>query len=220
MSRNYPIRFINGEPFAHSLGKVVCVGRNYLAHIQELNNAVPDEPVLFIKPASAVVPLQQPLEIPAGDVHFETELALLIGHTLKQAKPEETMSAIAGYGLALDLTRRDIQTKLKAEGLPWEVAKAFDGACPLSEFVPAAQIANPHAVMFGMDLNGQAKQRGDSRLMRHGLAELLAYMSQHFTLEPGDVVLTGTPEGVGPLRSGDHLALSLADTYHFATHVI
>jgi 2-keto-4-pentenoate hydratase/2-oxohepta-3-ene-1,7-dioic acid hydratase in catechol pathway len=216
MSRIDRVRFVDGSRNVHPLGKVVCVGRNYLAHIRELNNPVPEQPVLFIKPASAVVDMHDPLRLPPGDVHFETELAVLIGRSLTRASEAEVEASIAGYGLALDLTRRDLQSELKQNGLPWEVAKAFDGSCVLSEFVTPEQVHDVDTLSFTLSLNDELRQRGDSRMMRHGIAELLSHMSQHFTLDPGDVVLTGTPEGVGPLCRGDRLHFTLDHRFQFS----
>jgi len=127
---SYRITFTNGQEFEFPLGKVVCVGRNYAAHAKELNNPIPTEPILFIKPESSVVTLSRPVSIPSSDCHYEAEIAVLIGETLSSASEEKVAHSIAGLGLALDLTRRELQSKLKEKSHPWEVAKSFDGACP------------------------------------------------------------------------------------------
>lgn len=213
---------LKGHAWEAPLGKIVCVGRNYAEHAAELNNPVPKEPLLFIKPATAATPMQAPLQLPVGrgDVHYETEIALLIGQSLKQAGPEESMRALAGVGLALDLTLRDLQSKLKEKGHPWEVAKAWDASCPLSPFVAASQVVDWQNLELTLSINGEEKQRGVSRQMLTPIPQLLAYISQHFTLMPGDIVITGTPAGVGQLHSGDHLQLALKDFLTLETRVV
>ncbi len=193
-------------------GKVVCVGRNYAAHARELNNPVPTEPILFMKPATAMVLMTKPFTIPAdrGTVHFETEMSLLIGETLTAASEEECLAAIAGIGLGFDITLRELQDGLKAKGQPWEVAKAFDGSCPLSGFVPVTESLAWDNVQLQMSCNGESRQDGNSADMITPVAQLLAYTSQIFTLQPGDVVMTGTPAGVGPLQAGDQLQARLS----------
>lgn len=190
------------------VSKVVCVGSNYAKHIQEMGSATPEEPVLFLKPETALCDLRQPLALPQGlgEVHHEVELAVLIGATLKQATPEHVGKAIAGYGVALDLTLRDLQSKMKKAGQPWEKAKAFDNSCPVSGFIPAAEFqSDPQNTPLSLIVNGETRQNGTTADMIHKILPLIAYMSRFFTLRAGDVILTGTPEGVGPLVSGDEL---------------
>ena len=204
------------------VGKVVCVGRNYAEHARELNNPVPEEPVLFIKPATALARLEEPLSIPLdyGACHFEAEMALLIGERLCRCNEQQAASAIAGVGVALDLTLRELQTTLKNKGLPWEKAKGFDGACPVSTFVPAGEIDDLQDVRIQLSRNGQLQQDGNSGDMLTPVLPLLVYISQFFTLQPGDIVLTGTPAGVGPLESGDQLEVSLGDCINVKTEVL
>lgn len=204
--------FVDGDTFSQPLGKVVCVGRNYAEHARELDNPVPDAPILFIKPATSVVPLEDDVKGPfeRSDVHFETELALLIGETLRDATPEQAEAAVVGVGLALDLTLRDVQSALKKKGHPWEIAKGFDGACPLSRFIPVDAPMDWSAIEFSLDMNGERRQHGMASQMLFPIPALLAEMSQHFTLAPGDVVLTGTPAGVGKLEKGASLAFELS----------
>lgn len=193
------------------VSKVVCVGSNYAKHIQEMGSATPEEPVLFIKPETALCDLRQPLALPQGlgSVHHEVELAVLIGSTLRQASEEHVQQAIAGYGVALDLTLRDIQSKMKKAGQPWEKAKGFDNSCPISGFIPATAFkSDPQATPLGLKINGEVRQQGNTADMIHKIVPLIAYMSRYFTLRAGDVILTGTPEGVGPLHSGDELEVS------------
>lgn len=214
-------RFIDGRPLEMPPGKIVCVGRNYAAHAKELNNPVPEQPLLFIKPASALAALEAPIALPQGkgECHHELEVALLIGSTLSQAKPEDCLAAIAGYGLALDLTLRELQSELKAKGHPWERAKAFDGACPLSAFVPAASVSNWRELRFELHRNGERQQSGHCSDMLFPIDLLLADISQSFTLQPGDIVLTGTPAGVGPLQNGDTLTCQLDKLLSVTTEV-
>lgn len=207
----YRHQFSCGTDPQLDLGKIVCVGRNYAAHAAELNNPVPEAPLLFIKPASAAVPLGEPIRLPRGrgSCHFEGELALLIGRPLTHASADQVPAAIVGLGLALDLTLRDLQTQLKEAGHPWEKAKGFDGACPLSPFVKPGGSPAWDQLHYSLWLNGALRQRGESAYMLTPIVELVAYISSYFTLSPGDVVLTGTPAGVGPLNAGDRLVMEL-----------
>lgn len=213
---------LNNQPFAHAVGKCVCVGRNYAAHAAELNNPVPSEPLLFIKTSDAVVPLAPEIKIPThwGSVHHELEVAILIKNTLTDANEQDVHDAIAGVGLALDLTLRDVQDKLKKKGHPWEAAKAFDGACPLSDFIEINQIDDLTNIEFTLKRNGDIQQQGNSSQMLFPILSLIAHMSTIFTLNPGDVVLTGTPAGVGPLQVGDQLELSLENKMTVKTSVV
>lgn len=217
----YSHHFTDGTAFPFPLGKIVCVGRNYAEHARELNNPVPTTPILFIKPATAAVPMEQSIELPdgAGNVHYETELSILIGARLSHAKPEDVMPAIAGYGLALDLTLRDLQSQLKEKGHPWEIAKSFDGACPLSPFLRAEALPMADDWQFSLRIDGELRQEGHTQDMLTPIIPLIVYMSQHFTLQPGDVILTGTPKGVGKLEQGQQLELELEDRLHIATRV-
>lgn len=209
----YTHRFKDNSETNLPLGKVVCVGRNYADHAAELNNPIPTEPMLFIKPASSVVPMEQPFAVPQGlgSVHFETEMSILIGERLQHADLSAAKAAIAGVGLGLDLTLRDVQDELKSKGHPWEKAKAFDGACPLSVFVQPDQVADLQDQQIRLTVNGELRQDGNSSHMLNQVLPLISYISAYFTLEPGDVVLTGTPAGVGPVQPGDQLQVELVD---------
>lgn len=210
----YQHRNWQGAVLDFPAGKVVCVGSNYAKHIKEMGSQTPDEPVLFVKPETALCDILQPIALPEGlgEVHHEAELAVLIGSTLKQASEAEVQDAIAGYGIALDLTLRQLQAGLKKAGQPWEKAKAFDNACPVSGFIPAREFAaDPQNIELTLKINGQVRQQGSTSDMLHKIVPLIAYMSRFFTLRPGDIILTGTPEGVGPLSQGDQLELSLGD---------
>ena len=205
---------LDQQIFSHALGKIVCVGRNYAAHAKELNNPIPSSPILFIKPASSAVPFATDFSIPKdqGSVHHELEIAILIGSTLSHADTEQVAASIAGIGLGLDLTLRDVQDQLKEKGHPWERAKSFDGACPLTEFVSVSLVSPDdwQSIALRLKKNGQLQQQGSSADMLFPILPLIAHMSEHFSLQPGDVILTGTPAGVGPLAVGDSLLAELS----------
>ncbi len=187
------------------VGKIVCLGRNYSEHIKELGNAVPDKPVIFIKPSTSIIPDGGTVVIPgySNDCHHEVELALLIGRTGRNIPAESAMAHVSGYGVAIDLTLRDVQSEQKEKGLPWEIAKGFDTSCPLSDFVPTDRVADPHNLRLTLSVNGDVRQDGSTALMMRRIGQIVAEMSAIFTLEEGDVILTGTPAGVGRVQSGD-----------------
>ncbi|MEH6628611.1 MAG: fumarylacetoacetate hydrolase family protein [Motiliproteus sp.] len=217
----YQHLWANGKTIPFTPGKAVCVGRIYADHAKELNNPVPTKPLLFIKPFTSMTPLDSPLTLPAGEqaCHFETELTVLIGKPLTKASPQQAQQAIAGIGLGLDLTLRGLQDELKKKGHPWELAKAFDNSCPLSAFVEADSIDNIEDTEYKLWLNGELRQHGKTKQMIMPIYQLLAYCSQHFTLLPGDVVMTGTPAGVGVLNPGDALRFQLEDVLELQTEV-
>lgn len=209
---SYQHLWADGSAVALPVGKVVCVGRNYAAHARELGNAVPETPMLFLKPATALVPLGPDFTIPAdrGECHHETEISVLIGATLSGGVSEdEARAAIAGIGVGLDLTLRDVQNVLKQKGHPWEVAKAFDGAAPMGPFLDPAGFPDLEAIGVGLSVNGTVRQDGVSADMITGILPLLRFIATIFTLQPGDIVMTGTPEGVAALAAGDDLILHL-----------
>lgn len=207
----YSHKTITNDLIDLPVGKVVCVGRNYIDHIQELNNPIPQQALLFIKPQTSLCDINQPIDIPmnSGECHNELELAVLIGKPITKASVDECLSSIWGIGLGLDLTLRQVQDELKAKGLPWERAKAFDGACPVSGFVPLESFTNLQDIEFALAINNQNRQTGHSKMMIWGILSLLQEICQIFTLMPGDIVMTGTPKGVGPLEAGDRLAIRL-----------
>jgi 2-keto-4-pentenoate hydratase/2-oxohepta-3-ene-1,7-dioic acid hydratase in catechol pathway len=218
---NYQHSYWDGNALPLPVGKVVAVGRNYLEHVRELNNSVPETPILFMKPSTALVDLRYPLHLPngRGSCHHEVELAVLIGKTLHQAHPENVPLAVVGYAIALDLTLRDLQAELKKKGYPWEIAKAFDGSCPISAFLKPEDFPDPQDIEFSLTVNDLVRQQGNTRDMIWSIYNLIAYITTHFTLLPGDVVLTGTPAGVGELHPGDKLLMRLAKRYAFSTQI-
>lgn len=217
----YQHQFSDETLFDYPLGKVVCVGRNYAEHAKELNNPIPASPILFIKPATAVTPFAESIALPQnqGSCHYETELAILIGNKLTNATTEQAEDAIAGYGLALDLTLRDVQSQLKEKGHPWELAKSFDGSCPLSPFVRPEALNTSSDIEFQLSIDGVLRQHGKTSDMITAITPLIVYISKHFTLMPGDVVLTGTPAGVGPLVSGLKLQANIGSVLQVETTV-
>ncbi len=197
---------LHGQP-PRRVGKIVCLARNYAAHIRELGNATPEAPVLFIKPSTSIVHDGAQIAIPSysSDCHHEVELAVLIGRTVRDISAAQAADCIGGYGVALDMTLRDTQAELKGKGLPWEMAKGFDTSCPLGVFVPAEQVADPHDLRITLRVNDEIRQDGSTALMLRRIPETLAHVSTVFTLEEGDILLTGTPAGVARVVSGDRL---------------
>jgi len=202
-------RLTSGQHFP--IGKILCIGRNYAEHIKELGNATPEAPVIFIKPASAVIGEGEEIVIPSysHDCHHEAELTLLIGRKGKDIPVNQAMEYIAGYGVGIDLTLRDVQGELKKKGLPWEIAKGFDTSCPLSAFVEASNVADPQNLQIRLTVNGEIRQDGNTSMMIHRIPAIVSHMSGRFTLEPGDVILTGTPAGVSRIVSGDNLVAEI-----------
>ncbi|PTB81438.1 hypothetical protein M440DRAFT_1322158 [Trichoderma longibrachiatum ATCC 18648] len=189
-------------------GKVVCIGRNYADHIAELQNAKPKKPFFFLKPPSSIVlPGEGPCLQPKGvDMHFEVELALVMGRVVRNLHPEDeeaAMDAIRAYAVAIDMTARNVQNEAKKKGLPWDIAKGFDTFLPMSNLIPKAAIPDPHDAELFLDVNGRPRQRGSTGLMIYRIPRIMSDISRVMTLLPGDVVLTGTPAGVGPVVPGD-----------------
>ncbi|SLJ83602.1 fumarylacetoacetate hydrolase family protein [Psychrobacter sp. DAB_AL43B] len=195
------------------IGKIVCVGRNYAAHARELNNEVPTAPMLFMKPTSAVVSMRHGVVRPNpeifGETHYEAELCIQLSADLSAATIEQAQQAIGGVTLGLDLTLRELQTKLKEKGHPWERAKCFDGACVLGDWIEPQAFGDFGNVQYQLYINDELKQDGDSALMLFPVYELLVNISHAFSLQAGDVIMTGTPSGVGVLQAGDALTLKL-----------
>lgn len=220
MSTDYQHQNITGESIDLPVGKVVCIGGNYADHIKEMSSVVNDEAVFFIKPSTAIVPLTPSFDIPhnLGPCHNELEIAVLLKDKLKNADETQATDAIWGYGVALDLTLRQVQADLKKIGRPWERAKGFDGACPLSPFIAKDEFDDIQNVDFSLTVNQQVRQASNTKYMIRSIAKTLSQMSSCFTLLAGDVIITGTPAGVGPLDAGDKLELRLKP-YSFYTQV-
>lgn len=187
--------------------KVIAIGRNYSAHAKELNNEIPDRPVIFLKPDTAVLKNNKAFYYPefSTDIHYEVELVLKIS---KEGKYIATKFAHKYYdeiGLGIDFTARDLQHNLKAKGLPWELAKAFDNSAAVSEFIPKAEFTNLDQINFSLKINDELRQLGNSKDMLHSFDDIISFASQYFTLKKGDLIFTGTPEGVGAVKIGDRL---------------
>ena len=189
--------------------KILCIGRNYADHVREMGDVegLPAEPVVFLKPPSALLAGGGTVELPkqSGDVHHEVELVAVIGTGGKHLSEADALGHVAGYALGLDLTARDIQRKAKDAGKPWSVAKGFDTFAPLGPVVAADQVGDVQRLDLQLQVNGEVRQSGNTGQMLFPVARLVALLSDIFTLEPGDLIYTGTPEGVGPVRDGDRL---------------
>jgi 2-keto-4-pentenoate hydratase/2-oxohepta-3-ene-1,7-dioic acid hydratase in catechol pathway len=211
----------HGQAIGLPVGKVVCVGRNYMDHIQEMSSQVSEVPLLFMKPSTAVVDMREPVAVPTtqGECHNELEVAVLIGTKLTKVTPEQASEGACAIGLALDLTLREEQHRLKKTGQPWERAKSFDGSCPLSPFILVNSLTSNDHFVFQLHINDQVVQSGDTSLMLTPILQLIAEISRYFTLLPGDVILTGTPEGVGPLHVGDKITAVLEGHLSISTRV-
>lgn len=192
---------------------IFCIGRNYVAHAHELKNEVPKNPVIFIKPVTAVIYSGDNIKLPfqSQDVHYETELVVAIGKTGRNISVQEALNYVEGYGIGIDVTARDLQQQAKAKALPWTVSKGFDTFAPVSNFISASEVDDPQQLTFELEVNNEIKQRGDTSKMIFPVAHLISELSRFFTLNPGDLIFTGTPEGVGPVHSGDRLKATLCD---------
>ena len=192
--------------------KFICIGRNYADHAKELQNDLPAEPVIFLKPSTALLDAGARFRIPtySSDVHHEIEIVLRIGRSARDLSEKDAWSCVDGITVGLDFTARDIQNQLKAKGLPWEKAKAFDGSAAIGELMPIVEFPSDNGrfaepLTFQLKRNGEIVQNGNTDFMMFSFPRLLAFASEIFTLERGDMIFTGTPAGVGPVRPGDRL---------------
>ena len=188
-------------------GKILCIGRNYAAHVAEMGDVAEAEPVVFLKPTTALVADGGEVVLPrqSDDVHHELELVAVIGTGGRDVAEADALGHVAAYALGLDLTARDLQAQAKAKKGPWSIAKGFDTFAPLGPLTAAADVPDPQAVEIALAVNGDERQRGTTDRMVFSVARIVSFLSTVFTLEPGDLVYTGTPEGVGPVRDGDRL---------------
>jgi 2-keto-4-pentenoate hydratase/2-oxohepta-3-ene-1,7-dioic acid hydratase in catechol pathway len=195
------------------VGTIYCIGRNYSKHIQELENEANAEPVLFLKPAASLCMQGRQIELPAfsGDVHHEAELVLLVGREGRHIPEEQALYHIAGFAVGLDLTARDTQSALREKGLPWTISKGFETAACVSDFLPRQRFENPDALRFTLHVNDELRQEGDTSLMIFPVPRIIAFVSNIVTLQPGDLIFTGTPHGVAAIHPGDVLTLTLDD---------
>lgn len=187
--------------------KIICIGRNYTDHAKELKNPVPEEPVVFLKPDTALLPKNHPFFYPehTQNLHFETELVVRINRLGKHIQSKFSHKYYNEIGLGIDFTARDIQQKCKEKGLPWEKAKAFDHSAPVSKFIPLKEAGEINSISFSLKKNNELVQEGNTRDMIFKVDDLIAYISKYFTLKIGDLIFTGTPAGVGPVQKGDTL---------------
>jgi len=185
--------------------KFFCLGSNYYLHIEEMQSKKPTEPVIFTKPATAMITDGEKIVIPSASkkVHHEVELALIIGKKGKNIRKKDAFEYIIGYAVGMDLTLRDIQSVAKKEGRPWAIAKGFDTAAPMSAVIPKEKIENPEKLPLKLTVNSEVRQQGNTKDMIFKIDEIIEYISKFFTLERGDVILTGTPAGVGEINPGD-----------------
>ncbi|MCU0442400.1 MAG: fumarylacetoacetate hydrolase family protein [Bacteroidia bacterium] len=192
--------------------KIFCVGRNYSEHAAELGNAVPSEPVIFTKQDTAILKNGEPFYHPdfSSDIHYEVELVLKIQKMGKKIKPAFALQYVSEIGIGIDFTARDKQQELKQKGLPWELAKAFDGSAPLGDFIPVNQLDLDN-ISFSLQQNGKMVQQGNSADMIFSFAQIVSFISQYFTLKVGDLIYTGTPSGVGKVNIGDVLEGSIGN---------
>lgn len=189
------------------IGKIVCVGRNYAKHAEELGNEIPEFPLIFLKPASVLISDNENIIKPknSGELHHEVELVLLIGETVKDADETQAENAIAGYAVGLDMTLRDIQSELKKKGHPWTLAKVFDTSAVISEFVSKKDYQLNGNERIELYINDEVKQSSSLEFLLFNSTQIVAYLSSKFTLEKGDLIFTGTPEGVGAVNIGDEI---------------
>ncbi len=187
--------------------KIIGIGRNYADHIKELSNEVPDEPVIFFKPETALITRDQPFFYPSfsNEVHYEVEIVIKISRHGKNIEEQFAHKYFEEVGIGIDFTARDYQTKAKEKGLPWTLAKGFNGSAPISNFKPLTNFKDIQDINFHLELNGEKVQAGNTKLMIYRIAFVVSYISQFIMLKKGDLIFTGTPKGVGPVKAGDNL---------------
>ena len=193
--------------------KIIAIGRNYAEHAKELNNPVPTVPVIFMKPDTALIKVNRPFYHPdfSEDIHHEIEIVLKISKEGKHINEKFAANYYEEIGLGVDFTARDIQQRHKEKGLPWELAKAFDGSAPISNFVPKSNFNNIYNLDFKLDVNHETKQQGNTKDLLFQFERIIAFVSGYITLKKGDLIFTGTPQGVGKVNIGDHLEGYLGD---------
>lgn len=201
-----------GESSPVSVGKLLCIGRNYADHAEEMRREVPDEPLVFLKPPSALIRDGGTVRLPSQshDVHHEVELVAAIGEGGRDIPRDEALDHVSAYAVGLDMTARDLQAEAKEQGHPWSVAKGFDTFAPLGPLTDAESVGDPQDLTLRLSVNGDVRQEAQTRDMIFPVAALVHYCSQIFTLDPGDLLYTGTPSGVGPVHNGDRLVATAA----------
>lgn len=187
--------------------KIFCIGRNYVAHAQELNNPIPESPVIFTKPATAQLKNNQDFYYPdfSSNIHHECEIVLKINQNGKHIQEKFAKKYFDEITVGIDFTARDIQEHLKSKGLPWDLAKGFDGAAVIGDFIPISTLPDRNKILFSLKKNGIIIQKGNTQLMLYSFEKIISFLSVYFTLQKGDLIFTGTPAGVGEVKQGDAL---------------
>lgn len=193
--------------------KIICIGRNYSEHAKELNNAVPEKPVFFMKPDTSLLHKNNPFYYPdfSKDVQYETEIVLKVSRNGKYIEEQFAHKYFEEIGIGIDFTARDLQAEQKKKGLPWEIAKAFDGAAPVGRFLKKSSFTDLNNIRFSLKVNGEVRQEGNTRKMIFSFDNIIAYISQFISLKTGDLIFTGTPSGVGPIKINDHFEVFIED---------
>lgn len=209
-SMNYELT-IKPEGRKLPIGKMLCLGKNYALHAKEMGGDVPSEPVIFTKPRTAFIPDGGTIQIPdiSNELHHELELVVVIGRAMRNVSEEEGMEGVLGYAVGLDMTLRDVQSRAKKRGEPWAVAKGFDTSAPISDVVLRESVPDPSNLRMSLLVNGELRQQGETNDMIFNIPFTISYLSRIFTLEPGDCIFTGTPEGVAQVVSGDRLVAEI-----------
>lgn len=204
-------KLIKGLKPELSVNSIFCIGRNYAEHAKELQNEVPEKPLVFLKPVSSIIHDGESIVLPSQsrEVHHEVELVAAIGKDGKNIPEDKALEYVAGYGIGIDVTARDLQQEAKKRSHPWTVSKGFDTFAPISTFVPATTIRDPQDLELKIEVNNRVRQQGSTADMIFPVANLIAYLSTIFTLMPGDLIFTGTPEGVSAINRGDKIIASL-----------
>lgn len=213
---------IEGSGFAFPVRRIYCVGRNYAAHAREMGaDPTKAPPIFFMKPADSVAPVAGRLSFPpdTDNLHHEVELVVALGQGGWDVAPEDALNLVYGYAVGIDLTKRDRQEEAKAAGAPWERSKAFESSAPMGAIQPVERIGHPESGAVTLAVNGEPRQHGDLKDMIWPVAAIISRLSEIWTLAPGDLIFTGTPEGVGPLKSGDRADAEIAGVGHFSVEI-
>jgi len=214
--------FKNGYSKDIQIGKIICLARTYKKHAEEMQSELPREPIVFLKPPSSVIFNGDSILIPleSSSLHHEIEFGVVIGEKCSKISKKLALDYVLGYLVGLDITARDIQAKAKKQGWPWTISKGYDTFCPISEVVLKKYILDPNNVDFSLKVNNEIKQKGNTNMMVFSIEQLIEYISCIMTLEPGDLILTGTPEGVGEIRKGDILKAELSGYCNLQVDVV
>lgn len=218
-----PSLAVEGDTRRFAVNRIFCVGRNYADHAREMGHDPDREPpFFFMKPASAIVTDGADMQYPSlsNDVHHEIEMVVAIGKGGANIAADKALEHVYGYGVGLDMTRRDLQGEAKKMGRPWDTGKAFDQSAPCSALVPAAQCGHPAKGSVRLLVNGEVRQEGDLNQLIWNIPDTIAYLSTLFTLQPGDLIFSGTPAGVGPIKKGDVLVGEVTGLPLLKTHII